>query len=172
MANPITIIGIDPGSRITGFGVVQKNGFHLKHIDSGIISTKTSLPLGEKLFHIHQELLTLLELHKPLALSLEKIFYAKNVQSALTLAHARGTIMMTAAKMDIPVFEYSALEIKSASVGYGRASKEQMFEMVKRLLNLQNDQIASMDQTDALSCAICHLNHFDLQQRITQTRTV
>jgi crossover junction endodeoxyribonuclease RuvC len=162
----IRVLGVDPGTRITGFGVVGKKGTHLTHVDSGVVKLPAAQPLSEKLLAIHLHLLAQIELHKPDALAIEAAFFAKNVRSAMVLAHARGTILMTAAQAGIPIFEYSALEVKQASVGYGRATKEQVFDMVMRLLNLQKTQIQSMDQTDALSCAICHLNRFDLEQKV------
>lgn len=165
------VIGIDPGTSKTGFGIVDKKGNHLSHVDSGVITLSPKQHLSDKLLTIHKELTSVIEIHKPGALAIEEAFYAKNVRSAMVLSHARGTVLLTAALHDIPVFEYSALEVKRATTSYGRASKEQVFEMIKRLLNLQNSQIKSMDQTDALAIAICHANTFDLTQKVDTVDT-
>ncbi|MCB1198408.1 MAG: crossover junction endodeoxyribonuclease RuvC [Deltaproteobacteria bacterium] len=160
------VIGIDPGSSKTGFGIVDKTGHHLRHVDSGIIRLKSSQTLSDKLLSIHLELTSIIAIHKPDVLAIEEVFYAKNVRSAMVLSHARAAVLLTAALQKLPVFEYAALEVKRATTSYGRASKEQVFEMIKRLLNLQNQHIQSMDQTDALAIAICHLNTFALEQKI------
>ena len=162
----IKVLGIDPGTNQTGFGVVGKRGNHLFHIDSGTIKLSHKKTLSEKLFLIHQEISSIISFHKPEALVIEEAFYAQNIRSSMVLAHARGTVMVTGKIHNLPCFEYSALEVKRASTGYGRATKEQVFEMIKRLLNLQNEQLQSFDQSDALSIAICHLNAFDLQKKL------
>ena len=162
------VLGIDPGSRITGFGFIRQTGNQLKHIDSGCIQLKAD-HLSEKLHLLQQQLAQLIQRHQPQCLALESIFYAKNVKSALTLAHARGVVLCTAAAYQLPTFEYSPLEVKRASVGYGRASKQQIHDMTCRLLNLSAEQIDTHDQTDALSVAICHLHSmpsYAIQQRM------
>lgn len=160
------VIGIDPGTQYTGFGVVQKQGTRLIHIESAVIKLKRSLELAQKLHLIQKALTETIKRHQPEALVLEQAFLGQNARSTMVLSHARGAVLLTAAMCNLPVFEYSALEIKSASTGYGRASKEQVFDMVCTLLNLSKSAIQSTDQTDALSAAICHLHAFDLQQKV------
>jgi crossover junction endodeoxyribonuclease RuvC len=147
------ILGIDPGLRITGFGVLDKTGHKLAYVTSGCIRT----PRGE----LSQRLKTLLEgLQEVIAgcrpeqVALEKVFVNVNPQSTLLLGQARGTAICAAVMHDLPVSEYTALQVKQAVVGNGHAGKEQVQEMVKRLLKLAGDP--NPDAADALACAICH----------------
>lgn len=160
------VIGIDPGTQNTGFGIIEEKGSHLFHIESGVIKLAKTKPLDAKLLEIQQRITDLIKDHQPDALALEEAFFAKNVRSAMVLAHARGAILLTAAMLNVPTFEYSALSIKQSTTGFGRASKEQVFDMVRRLLNMQTNQIQGLDQTDALSAAICHINSYQLQQKV------
>jgi crossover junction endodeoxyribonuclease RuvC len=155
---PGRTLGIDPGSRITGFGVLEKKGTRIGHIHSGFVRL-TSLPsFSLRLKELHQTLQKIIEEYEPTDLAVEKVFFAKNVQSALTLGHVRGVILMTAVESGMTVFEYSPLEIKQAVTGYGRADKKQVQEMVKILLGIPS--IQNPDVSDALAAGICHLNWF------------
>ncbi len=155
---PGRTLGIDPGSQITGFGVLEKNGTRIRHIHSGFVRLTPSPSLALRLKHLHQTLQKVIEDHGPADLAVEKVFFAKNVQSALTLGHVRGVVLLTAVESGLEVFEYSPLEIKQAVTGYGRADKNQVQEMVKVLLGVPSVQ--NQDVSDALAAGICHLNWF------------
>ncbi len=158
------ILGIDPGSRITGFGVVEKQGNRLLHVENGAIYTDSGDHLAERLGIIHGELGRIISRFAPEAVAVEQIFMAKNALSALKLGHARGAALLAGFNAGLPVFEYSALQVKSAVVGYGKASKEQIQEMVRILLKLP--QRAQEDASDALAVAICHVNSHTLNNRL------
>lgn len=166
------ILGIDPGSRITGYGVIEKRGNRLIHVDNGAIFTNSKDELALRLKKIHDGLNEVLDLYAPEAVSVEEIFVAKNALSALKLGHARGAALLVGANRGLPVAEYTALQVKSAVVGYGKASKTQVQQMVRTLLNLP--EIAQEDASDALAVAICHANSHGLEDRVkralSQTR--
>lgn len=155
---PGRTLGIDPGSQITGFGVLEKNGTGIRHIHSGFVRLTPSPSLSLRLKQVHQTLQQVIEDHRPTELAVEKVFFAKNVQSALTLGHVRGVVLLTAVELGLQIFEYSPLEIKQAVTGYGRADKKQVQEMVKILLGIPS--IQNQDVSDALAAGICHLNWF------------
>ena len=155
---PGRTLGIDPGSQITGFGVLEKNGARIRHIHSGFVRLTPSPSLSLRLKQVHQTLQQVIEDFRPTDLAVEKVFFAKNVQSALTLGHVRGVVLLTAVESGLEVFEYSPLEIKQAVTGYGRADKKQVQEMVKILLGIPS--IQNQDVSDALAAGICHLNWF------------
>jgi crossover junction endodeoxyribonuclease RuvC len=169
MAAPSNIVlGIDPGSRKTGFGLIRQEGSRLIHIHSGTINAEDEPTLERRLKKIQDELAAIIQKYKPSSAALEGIFYAKNVKSAITLAHARGVALCTAAQFGLTVTEYKPLSVKEACVGYGRATKEQIHEMVIRLLNLSKHQVSEFDQTDALAVAICHLHTDQIQRKISK----
>ena len=150
------ILGIDPGSHITGYGVIDKKGNYLRHIIHGQVKqTKDSL-LSKVLSSIYQHLSCVIVENNPQAIALENIFYGKNVRSLIKQAHVRGVIIFAGADKGIPVFEYSPLEVKKAVVGYGRAEKRQVQIMVKAILKLP--ALPQADAADALATAICHAN--------------
>ena len=151
------ILGIDPGSHTTGYGIVEKAGSRLVHICDGQICAPASLPLSERLYAISTALNGIIEEHSPDGVSVESIFFSKNVKSAVMLAHARGVSMLSAAKHGLPVFEYAPMSIKKAVTGFGAATKEQVQKMVMALLSCQASEGA--DASDALAIAICHINH-------------
>ena len=155
---PGRTLGIDPGSQITGFGVLEKSGTRITHIHSGFVRLTPSPSLSLRLKHLHQILQQVIEDYRPTDLAVEKVFFAKNVQSALTLGHVRGVVLLTAVESGLKIFEYSPLEIKQAVTGYGRADKKQVQEMVKVLLKIPSVQ--NQDVSDALAAGICHLNWF------------
>jgi crossover junction endodeoxyribonuclease RuvC len=161
------ILGIDPGSRITGYGLIDSQGNRLRHIDNGIIATNPTAPLADRLKVIYEGINRVIGEFAPEAVAIEQVFLAKNPQAALVLGHARGTAMVAAVNAGLPVYEYSALQVKSAVVGYGRAGKPQVQQMVKALLNLP--EIAQEDAADALGVAICHANSRTLTQAINLT---
>lgn len=157
MARPaVTILGIDPGSQITGVGVIQSSGSELKHV----YSESLKLPKGElpvRLEDLHTRLQTIIAQTRPDVVSIERVFVAKNPQSALVLGHARGAAMLAAVINKIPVVEYSATEIKKTVVGRGRADKAQVQHMMRVLLGLR--VAPEVDASDALAAAVCHAHH-------------
>jgi crossover junction endodeoxyribonuclease RuvC len=158
------ILGIDPGTRITGFGIIDVEGNRLRHVDNGIIKTRSSDGLPLRLKTIYDGLTSILKEFLPEAVAVEQVFLAKNPRAALTLGHARGTAVLSAVNLDLDVYEYSALQVKSAVVGYGHAAKQQVQHMVKALLNLP--EVAQEDAADALAVAICHANSRTLKQAV------
>ena len=150
------LIGIDPGTLIAGYGVVEKKGSHVLHIDNGCLVGTKKADVATRLFEIYNQLLVILETFKPQSLALEKAFFGKNIQSTLRLGEARGVILLAAMQKGIAIVEYSTREVKQAITGYGQASKEQVQEMVKRLLKLP--EVAQVDASDALALALCHGN--------------
>ena len=150
------ILGIDPGSHITGYGVIDKKGNYLRHILHGEIKLKKDSLLSTVLRSIYQQLSAVITDTTPQAIALENIFYGKNVRSLIKQAHVRGVIIFAGVSSSIPVFEYSPLEVKKAVVGYGRAEKRQVQIMVKAILNLPT--LPPADAADALAVAICHAN--------------
>ena len=162
------ILGIDPGTRITGYGIIDVEGNRLRHVNNGIIKTRSSDPLPLRLKTIYDGLSTILNEFAPQAVAVEQVFLAKNPRAALTLGHARGTAVLSAVNLGLEVQEYSALQVKSAVVGYGHAAKQQVQQMVKALLNLP--EVAQEDAADALAVAICHANSRTMQQAIKNGR--
>lgn len=152
------ILGIDPGSRVTGYGVVLKGaGGKLIRISDGEIKTGAKTELPERLKLIYNGLKSVIEEHRPDAVSVESVFHGKNVKSAMVQSHARGVALLSAAEASIEIFEYSPAVIKQAVVGNGQATKEQVQHMVKLLLS--SGDFSSHDSADALAAAICHINH-------------
>ena len=161
----LTILGIDPGSQITGVGVISVVGSDLKHV----YSESLRLPKGElpvRLQQIYQRLQNIIEQTQPDIVSIEKVFIAKNPQSALVLGHARGAAILAAANSDIPIFEYSATQIKKTVVGRGRAEKAQVQHMMRVLLGLR--VAPPEDASDALAAAVCHAHHMQMNNMINQ----
>jgi crossover junction endodeoxyribonuclease RuvC len=161
------ILGIDPGSRTTGYGLIDCQGNRLKHVDNGIIATNPTAALALRLKTIYDGVVRIIGEFAPDAVAIEQVFLAKNPQAALVLGHARGTAMVAAVNSGLPVHEYSALQVKSAVVGYGRAGKPQVQQMVKALLNLP--EIAQEDAADALGVAICHAHSRTINQALART---
>jgi len=152
----LLILGIDPGSHITGYGVIDKKGNYLRHIIHGEVKPRKDSLLSTVLSFIYQRLSEVIVENSPQAIALENIFYGKNVRSLIQQAHVRGVIIFAGAGKGIPVFEYSPLEVKKAVVGYGRAEKRQVQIMVKAILKLP--ALPPADAADALAVAICHAN--------------
>jgi len=147
------ILGIDPGLRATGFGLILCMGGRLQYVASGCVrNTEGDLP--QRLHIILRDLASVIALHQPTEVAIEKVFVNANPNSTLLLGQARGAAISAAVLADLPVAEYTALQIKQAVVGHGKAAKEQVQEMVRRLLALP--ATPSTDAADALACAICH----------------
>ena len=151
------VFGIDPGSGRTGYGCIDSDGARLRFVACGAIAAAPGDGLPEKLSRIHASLKSLLDLHRPDCVAIENLFHAKHARSALILGHARGVAMLAAVDAGLPVIEYSPAEVKVAVVGYGRAEKTQMQQMVKMLLGLDAAP-SPHDAADALALAICHLH--------------
>jgi len=151
------VLGVDPGTLATGWGVVVAEPRKpLRHVAHGVVRTKADMPLWERLAHIDRELEVVLTTHRPAVLSLEMCFVGKNVQSALKLGHTRGVIMVAGCRHGATVHEYTPMQVKSAVTGSGRADKHQVAEMVRVILTLA--AAAASDASDALAVAICHGN--------------
>ena len=151
------VLGIDCGSRVTGYGVIDSDGGECCMVRCGAIKTKSSDPLSNRLRSIHNAIVEIIRDLEPEAAAFESLFYATNVQSALKLGYVRGVSMFAAAEANLPVFEYSPLEVKSAVTGYGRAEKNQVQQMVRALLKLEASP-EPYDVSDALAVAICHVH--------------
>ena len=152
-APTVRILGIDPGLRVTGFGVIEKSGASLSYIASGCVKSGDA-DLADRLKTILAGLREIIGEHRPQQVALEKVFVNVNPASTLALGQARGTAICAAVDAGLPVSEYTALQVKQAVVGNGHAKKGQVQEMVKRLLGLAG--APSADAADALACAICH----------------
>ena len=148
------ILGIDPGYAITGYGVIDYVGNRFKTIDYGIVSTKAGTPFELRLLQISQSIDALIERYQPEIMAIEELFFSRNTTTAIGTAQARGVLILSAAKKNMPVFEYTPMQVKLAVTGYGRADKGQVGQMVKTLLNL--DKAPKIDDaSDALAIAIC-----------------
>lgn len=157
------ILGIDPGSHVTGYGVLEKEGNYLRHLVHGEVKPEKGSLLSAVLISIYRQLSLLIKETTPDAIAVENIFYGKNVRSLIKQAQVRGLVIYTGACHNIPVFEYSPLEVKQAVVGYGRAEKRQVQIMVKAILKLPS--LPPADAADALAVAVCHAN-FQKEQPI------
>lgn len=149
------ILGIDPGSRLTGFGVIRSAGNSYQYIASGCIRTQQG-EFNQRLLHIYQSLKEIIQKYQPEEAAIEQVFMHKNASSALKLGHARGAAIIALLEATQIIGEYSPREIKQAVIGYGAAEKVQVQAMVKRLLNLSS--VPQADAADALAVAICHAN--------------
>lgn len=149
------IFGVDPGTILTGFGIVSSENKRLTLLKSGIIKTNPKQDLSTKLKHIYSELNTYVVQYKPDVFCIETAFYGKNVQSAMKIGYVRGVAMLVASMNNIPCLEYTPREIKKAVVGKGAASKHQVQYMIRNLLNLEKDKI-KFDESDALAVSVCH----------------
>ncbi|MBI4374501.1 MAG: crossover junction endodeoxyribonuclease RuvC [Deltaproteobacteria bacterium] len=156
------VLGIDPGSAITGYGIVEKAGAQFRHVANGTVRTSRSSSFSKRLQKIFSEIGELIVKSRPDVMAVEEIFFAKNPMSALKLGESRGVALLAAAQHDLAVHEYSTREIKQAVTGYGQASKEQIQKMVRQLLKLP--QVATEDASDALALAICHLQSYKMKE--------
>lgn len=150
------VLGIDPGSLVTGFGIVEKRRNDIIYLDHGEIKSPKDGSPPVFLVAIYERLMGVIRDAKPDAMAVEEIFYGKNVKSLIKQGQARGAAILAGAHSGIPVHEYSALEVKKAVVGYGRAEKSQVQSMVKAILRLP--ELPPADAADALAVAICHVN--------------
>lgn len=152
------VIGIDPGTATTGYGLVrEERDGTLTAVAYGVVSTPAGVEMPKRLVQLHEELTQIIHLHRPESGAVEKLFFQRNVKTAITVAQGRGVSLLALAQAGMPVSEYTPLEIKQAVVGYGSADKQQVQQMVRALLGL--DKIPKPDDAaDALAVAICHLH--------------
>lgn len=153
----VRVVGIDPGSISCGYGIVEKDSRkRLIHISSGTIELPRNNPLEVRLKLLYLELKSILQRFEPVEAAIEKIFFALGVKAALHLGHARGVVLLAISEIGINLYEYSPNEVKKAVVGYGKAQKIQVQQMIKTILSLK--ELPSPDAADALALAVCHLN--------------
>jgi crossover junction endodeoxyribonuclease RuvC len=149
------IIGIDPGTGIVGFGIIESEGGKFKLLDGGVIRTPAKEQDSKRLKTIYEELTSIIKHNNPDVMAVEKLFFARNVTTAMSVSQARGVILLCGEQKNLPVFEYTPLQIKQAVTGYGKAEKPQVQEMVRTILRLK--EIPKPDDcADALAAAICH----------------
>lgn len=159
------ILGIDPGSRITGYGLITTAASQVCFIGCGLIKTNKN-ELSQRLQQIYHDINEIILEYQPTAVAIEKVFVHRNVDSALKLGHARGAALVACANHYLPIYEYSPREIKQAIVGYGAADKNQVQQMIARLMGLS--EVPKSDAADALAVAICHDNHHQAQEKIAR----
>lgn len=157
MAKSVRILGIDPGSRITGYGIIDHHAFQVSFVTCGVIKSTTTLPMAQRLKEIHQGICSVIADYEPQHAAIENVFVAKNPSSALKLGQARGVLLLAASLYNIPIDEFSAKAVKQAVVGYGQAGKEQIQQAVRALLKLS--ATPSIDAADGLAVAMCCANH-------------
>lgn len=157
------VLGVDPGTLTSGYGIVAEEDDKLFHVISGGISPSAKQPFPKRLKKIYEELEKIIEKYRPQAVVVEDLFVSKNMKSALKLGHARGVAILAAMNASLPVFEYAPLEVKQAVVGNGKAEKKQVQMMVKILLNLPKAPHPA-DAADALAAAICHIHASRLKE--------
>lgn len=165
MSDQTDVIGIDPGSQRTGYGVVSIAGNKFRCIEYGCIRLPSAKPLCDRLKFLSDKLEDILRRTNPGFMAVEGVFTAKNVSSAIKLAHVRGVVLLTGAKMDLDISEYAPATVKQAVTGYGRATKDQVIYMVQKILHL-DEPPRPADSADALAIAICHLNTLKLKKKI------
>ena len=151
----MVILGIDPGTAITGYGAVEYVRSRCRALGYGSIRTEATQPTPERLLHIYNSVCGLIDLYRPEALSVERLFYGRNVQSAMAVGQARGVVIVCASQHGVPVYEYTPTAVKLGVTGEGRATKEQVQYMIKALLDL-DEAPRPDDVADALGLAICH----------------
>lgn len=149
------ILGIDPGVAIVGFGLIESDRGQQRMLQYGAITTQAGLPLATRLVQIGNDLEQLIEQFKPDEIAIEELFFSKNITTGIAVAHGRGVILYTAEKMQVPIYEYTPMQVKQAVVGYGLAEKKQVMDMTRRLLKLKSIPKPD-DAADALAIAICH----------------
>ena len=151
----MVILGIDPGVATVGFGMISETGGSLKLLRYGVISTPAGIRLALRLVQIHNDVSELVSAFKPDAIAVEELFFNTNLKTAISVSHGRAAVILAGEEHSIPMFEYTPLQVKKAVVGYGRASKKQVMDMVRRLLLMEHAPQPD-DAADALAVAICH----------------
>jgi crossover junction endodeoxyribonuclease RuvC len=165
----VLVLGIDPGTAITGYGLVREDEEGLTLVDYGVITTAAGNPLPERLQAIYQGLADVACKHQPQQAAVEELFFSRNVRTALSVGHARGVTLLALADAGLDIHEYKPLEIKQAITGYGGAGKQQVQEMVRLLLNL--DHVPEPDDAaDAVAVAVCHIHSARMTALINDAR--
>ena len=158
------ILGIDPGTATTGFGVIRVVGNSFKAVDYGIISTPAGMPMEQRLVMIYEQINQIIDMWKPEQVAIEELYFNKNVTTGITVGQARGVLMLSCAQKGLKVFEYTPLEVKQAIVGNGRAEKKQVQFMVTKFLGLRAVPRPD-DAADGLAIAICHAHYYQTKIR-------
>jgi crossover junction endodeoxyribonuclease RuvC len=153
----VVVLGIDPGTAHTGYGVVLSRGSRLAALDGGVIETPAGLPLEQRLVAIHRRVGELIDAHQPLAVAVEDLYFGRNVHSALAVGQARGVVLLAAGSAGLPCFSYTPQQVKQSVCGSGGAAKDQVQRMVGALLSLPEPPRPD-HAADALAVAICHAN--------------
>ncbi|GGJ16944.1 crossover junction endodeoxyribonuclease RuvC [Paenibacillus hunanensis] len=161
------IMGIDPGIAIVGFGFIDKNGSKLTPVQYGCIQTEAHTPEEERLLHVYEGMVQLIEKYEPQMIAFEKLFFNRNVTTAMSVSQARGVAILAAAQKGLPIAEYTPMQVKQAIVGYGKAEKRQVQEMVRMFLNLQKVPKPD-DVADALAVAVCHAHSYVLNSKLNE----
>ncbi|GIP57357.1 crossover junction endodeoxyribonuclease RuvC [Paenibacillus sp. FSL W8-0186] len=161
------ILGIDPGIAIVGFGFIDKQGSKCVPVQYGCIQTEAHTPEEERLLHVYEAMVQLIDKYQPDAVALEKLFFNRNVTTAMSVSQARGVLVLAAAQRNLPISEYTPMQIKQAMVGYGKAEKRQVQEMTKMFLKLQAIPKPD-DVADALAVAICHAHSYTLNSKLNE----
>ncbi len=163
------VLGIDPGVATTGYGLVEGPADEARLVASGVVTTPSTFSLPERLLVVHDELAALIARHRPQAAAVEELFFGRNARTALAVGHGRGVALLTLAEAGIKVYEYTPMQVKQAVVGYGRAGKEQVQEMIRMLLRL--DAVPQPDDAaDAVAVAFCHLQSARLNALLAGAR--
>jgi crossover junction endodeoxyribonuclease RuvC len=162
------VLGIDPSSQSTGFGIIDYDEVRYSVRTYGAIRPSRRLPFHKKLNEIRERLEELIATHEPEEVAIENPFFARNIKTALALGQVRGAVLVAVAARNCSLYEYSALEIKKAVTGYGQAEKQQVNTMVRALLHLEDDSIGQ-DASDALATAYCHLNTRLFQKKLEES---
>ncbi len=163
------VLGIDPGTAITGYGLVREEEERLVLVDYGVITTPSGQPLPVRLQTIYQGLASIIRKHQPEAAAIEELFFSRNVRTALSVGQARGVALLGLADGGLPIFEYKPLEVKQAIAGYGGADKQQVQQMVRMLLDLE-DVPQPDDAADAVAVAICHIHSARMKTLLEDAR--
>ncbi|MGR6836567.1 crossover junction endodeoxyribonuclease RuvC [Syntrophomonas erecta] len=155
------VLGIDPGTAITGYGLVEGQGSRERLVDYGTVLTSAGMEMPARLCIIQQELAQVIDKYRPQAMAIEQIYYHKNAKTVITVAQSRGVAIVTSASAGLPVYEYTPLQVKQSVVGYGQADKKQVQLMVQRILRMKEIPRPD-DAADALAIALCHLHSYRL----------
>jgi crossover junction endodeoxyribonuclease RuvC len=161
----MTVLGIDPGTADTGFGVVQSAGSRLRAVAHGVVQTRAGVPLEQRLTEIHARVGELLDQHRPDAMAIEELYFGANARTAFAVGQARGVVLLSAGQRGVPSHSYTPQQVKGAVCGHGRADKQQVARMVARLLALSVAP-ASDHAADALAVAICECNRAPLARAV------
>ncbi len=157
------VIGIDPGTATTGYGLIrQAPDGSISMVDYGVMETSPDLPMSQRLLSLHEQLSQIILLHRPQSGAVEKLFFQRNVTNAISVGQARGVVLLALAQAGLPVAEYTPMQVKQAVAGYGGADKNQIQQMVRALLDLQ-ELPRPDDAADALAVAICHVHSASYQ---------